>query len=141
MSKLNLKSGSWVISKYIKVNNPSRGGTHKYPVGHLLGSDSLQFGFKPGCSTSQCSWLVTEVASYYLRKGTNIFTTLCDCSRAFDKCRFDILFEKLLERKMPAILVRTLMFVGGSPQIYTAHQKQVPVLKINKINTISLFSI
>ena len=31
--------------------------------------------------------------------------------------------------------------VGGSPQIYTAHQKQVPGLKINKINTISLFSI
>ena len=30
---------------------------------------------------------------------------------------------------------------GGSPQIYTAHQKQVPGLKINKINTISLFSI
>ena len=32
--------------------------------GHLLGSDSLQFGFKPGCSTTQCSWLVSEVASY-----------------------------------------------------------------------------
>jgi len=37
-------------------------------------------------------------------------------------------------------LINTLL-MGGSPRIYTAHQKQVPVLKINKINTIFLFSI
>ena len=36
--------------------------------GHLLGSDSLQFGFKEGTSTTQCSWLVMEVASYYVRQ-------------------------------------------------------------------------
>ena len=28
--------------------------------GHLLGSDSLQFGFKHGTSTTQCSWLLME---------------------------------------------------------------------------------
>ena len=38
--------------------------------GDLLNSDSLQFGFKKGTSTTQCSWLVMEVASYYLRQGT-----------------------------------------------------------------------
>ena len=34
--------------------------------GHLLSSDSLQFGYKCGTSTTQCSWLVKEVADYYL---------------------------------------------------------------------------
>ena len=29
--------------------------------GHLLGTDSLQFGFKADTSTTQCSWLVQEV--------------------------------------------------------------------------------
>ena len=37
--------------------------------------------------------------------------TLLDCSKAFDTCKFDILFSKLVNRKVPAIVVRTLMFV------------------------------
>ena len=32
-------------------------------------------------------------------------------SKAFDKCRFDILFSKLLQRGLPAIVVRVLIFV------------------------------
>ena len=36
--------------------------------GHLPASDELQFGYKADYSTSQCSWFVNEVASYFLRK-------------------------------------------------------------------------
>ena len=32
--------------------------------GHLLSSDSLQFGFKPMVSTTTCTWLVSEVTSH-----------------------------------------------------------------------------
>ena len=78
--------------------------------GHLLHSDSLQFGFKPGFSTTQCSYLVQEIFGHYLRRKTPIFSTLCDCSKAFDKCKFDLLFNKLLSRKVPAIVIRTLIF-------------------------------
>ena len=60
--------------------------------GHLLGSDSLQFGFKPHMSTVQCSWLVTEVIAQYVREGSPIITTLLDCSKAFDLCQFSTLF-------------------------------------------------
>ena len=52
--------------------------------GDKLGTDSLQFGFKAGTSTTECSWLVMEVASYYLRRGTPCMITLLDCSKAFD---------------------------------------------------------
>ena len=52
-----------------------------------------------------------EVASYYLRRGTPCIITLLDCTKAFDKCKFDILFQKLLERKLPAVVVRVLIFV------------------------------
>ena len=52
-----------------------------------------------------------EVAQYYLRNGTKILVTLCDCSMAFDKCKFDILFNKLLDKGVPAIVVRVLIFV------------------------------
>ena len=86
--------------------------------GHLLASDELQFGYKANYSTSQCSWFVNEVASYFVRKGTSCLVTLLDCTKAFDKCKFDILFKKLVERKLPAIVVRALIFVYEEQQAW-----------------------
>ena len=79
--------------------------------GHMLGSDSLQFGYKRSTSTTQCSWLVSEVARYYMNRGTAVSACLLDCSKAFDKCRFDLLFSKLIERDFPAILIRCIIFM------------------------------
>ena len=79
--------------------------------GDLLGTDSLQFGFKSGTSTTECTWLVMEVASYFLRRGTPCIVTLLDCSKAFDMCEFSVLFQKLKKKGLPAIVIRTLIFV------------------------------
>ena len=84
--------------------------------GDLLGSDSLQFGFKKGTSTTQCSWLVMEVASYYLRQGSPVIATLLDCSKAFDKCVYSSLFTKLLEKEVPPIVIRVLVCVYEEQQ-------------------------
>ena len=79
--------------------------------GNLLDTDSLQFGFKQGTSTTECTWLVMEVATYFLRKGTPCIVTLLDCTKAFDTCKFNILFHKLHQQNLPAILIRTLIYV------------------------------
>ena len=79
--------------------------------GDKLGSDSLQFGFKAKVSTTQCSWLVSEVAAHYVNAGTPVIATLLDCSKAFDKCEFVHLFQKLLDRKLPAVVVRMLIYI------------------------------
>ena len=79
--------------------------------GDRLGTDSLQFGFKAGTSTTECSWMVMEVANYFLRKGTSCIMTLLDCSKAFDMCKFSTLFEKLHKKGLPAIVLRSLVFV------------------------------
>ena len=79
--------------------------------GDLLESDSLQFGFKSKVSTTQCSWLVNEVSMHYVKAGTPVITTLLDCSKAFDKCQFVPLFEKLLKRNLPPVIVRILIYV------------------------------
>jgi hypothetical protein len=79
--------------------------------GDLLDSDSLQFGFKSKVSTTQCSWLVNEVVMHHVKAGTPVITTLLDCSKAFDKCKFVPLFQKLLDRKVPPIIVRTLIYI------------------------------
>ena len=71
----------------------------------------MQFGFKAGVSTTQCSWLVNEVTNYFMRRGTAVTACLLDCSKAFDKCRFDKLFSKLISKGLPAIVVRVLIYI------------------------------
>ena len=79
--------------------------------GDLLSSDTLQFGFKKETSTSQCSWLVQEVVGHYLREGSHPLVVVLDCSKAFDLCKFDKLFTSILDKGMPPIIVRVLMFI------------------------------
>ena len=87
--------------------------------GDLLDTDSMQFGFKAGVSTTQCTWLVSEVSNYFMRRGTAVSACLLDCSKAFDKCRFDILFSKLIRKGLPPIVVRVLIYVyaGSSLEV------------------------
>ena len=77
----------------------------------MLSSDTLQFGYKVGTSTTQCSWLVTEVVNYFLQRGSNPIITLLDCSKAFNTSKFSILFSKLIKRGVPPIVARTLIVV------------------------------
>ena len=44
--------------------------------GSLLASDILQFCYKPGTSTTQCSWLVHEVVGHFLRNGCHPILTV-----------------------------------------------------------------
>ena len=79
--------------------------------GDLLSSDSLQFGFKRGTSTTQCTWLLQEVVGQYLQEGSYPLVVVLDCSKAFDLCKFDKLFTSVLEKGMPPIIVRVLMYM------------------------------
>ena len=86
----------------------------------------MQFSFKTGVSTSQCSWLVLEVASYFMRRGVSVNSCLLDCSKAFDKCRFDKLFTTMLSKSVPAVVVRALVF---------AYQEQKGWIRIGERNS------
>ena len=78
--------------------------------GDQLHTDTLQFGFKKRCSTSTATWLVQEVLQTFLRQGSRPVAVVLDCTKAFDLARFDILFGRLLDRSVPAIVVRALAF-------------------------------
>ena len=79
--------------------------------GDKLNSDIMQFGYKAGVSTTQCSWLVNEVTNHFLRRGASVTACLLDASMAVDKCRFDLLFQKLVDKGLPAIVVIVLIFM------------------------------
>ena len=78
--------------------------------GHCFTTDSLQFGFKPGLSTTQCSWLIQEVAQWYIQRGGVCQAAFMDCSMAFDRCLYSKLFSKMIAKDVPPIIVRVLIF-------------------------------
>ena len=47
----------------------------------------------------------------YLREGSHPLVAVLDCSKAFDLCKFDKLFRSVLDKGMPAIILRTLMYI------------------------------
>ena len=59
--------------------------------------------------SAQCTWLVTEVVQHLLRSGTNPIVTVLDCTKAFDLCKFSILFNRILDKGVPPIVVRCFM--------------------------------
>ena len=100
-------------------------------LGEHLSLDSLQFGFKSQCSTSTATWLFHDTLQHYLQRGSRPIAVVLDCSKAFDLARFDVLFQRLLER-LPPIIVRALIF---------CYQEQKAWIQWGRGCTSSLFSI
>ena len=72
-------------------------------------SNSLQFGFKPGYSTSLCTATVKNVVSRYMHNGTAVLGCFLDGSKAFDMVDQGIVFHILLERGLPLPVLRFLL--------------------------------
>ena len=64
--------------------------------GTALSKVWLQFGFMPKSGTTQCSWFVLEVVSYFKQINTSVKSVVLDCSKPFDKCLFSVLLAKFL---------------------------------------------
>ena len=76
-----------------------------------LKSCDLQFGFLEENSTTMCTWIVTEVISYYVRNNSSVFCCLLYLKKAFDKVEFSLLFHKLKESKVPGTFIRLLVYI------------------------------
>jgi len=72
-------------------------------------TSKLQFGFKPHHSTNMCTLLLKETISYYTRNDSSVYCVLLDATKAFDRISYVKLFRKLIDRKLPAIIVRFLV--------------------------------
>lgn len=78
--------------------------------GHFLCSDDLQFGFKPGHSTSQAVFTVKTCIDYFTKKGSGVYFTCMDFSKAFDSISHYGLFLKLIEKKVPLCFLLIIVF-------------------------------
>ena len=93
--------------------------------GDKLAPSCYQFGFMKNCSTTMCSFVVTETINYFTNRKTPIYLCLLDLTKAFDQVEFSTLFRKLWGR-LPSIILRLLIF---------SYQNQECLIKWN--NTLS----
>ena len=64
---------------------------------NILRSYYLYFGFKEHASTTQCTFAMNEVISYYNSKGSDVFMVFLDVTKAFDRSSIAFNFVSLLE--------------------------------------------
>lgn len=83
---------------------------------YLYSSDH-QFGFKRKHSTDQCVFIIKELIDFYISSGSPLYVCFMDASKAFDRINHYRLFDNLLIRGMPVIIVR-LLYTWYSTQLY-----------------------
>lgn len=79
--------------------------------GDKLKFDEFQFGYQENISASLCSWIALETISLYQRQGTTVYGCFMDCTKAFDTVQQSKFFTKLLEAKIPSVIIRLLIHI------------------------------
>jgi hypothetical protein len=75
----------------------------------LLCTNDLQFGFKKGMSTNMCSMVLKETIAYYNSGHSDVFAVFLDATKAFDRVNYGKLFRSLVDRNLPANVVKLLL--------------------------------
>ena len=78
--------------------------------GEFFATRCNQFGFKKKHSTDMAVFALKEVINYYNSLSSPVYACMLDSSKAFDRVNHYHLFDKLLKRGVPKLLVRLLFF-------------------------------
>ena len=89
--------------------------------GSKLGTDSLQFAYKPNSGTASCTWMVTTVVDIFTRNGKTVFGAAMDMSKAFDMVKWSELFRTLMDRNINPLILRLLLHIYRNQQ-YTVRR-------------------
>ena len=66
-----------------------------------------------------CSLLLKETVNHYVNNSTNgVYCVLIDASKAFDRLRHDRLFETLIKRGVPRVIIRFLLNSYSNQTMY-----------------------
>ncbi len=71
-------------------------------------SSDMQFGFKEGLSTTECTFTMLETIPYYNFNHINVYALFLDATKAFDRVHYGKLFKELCTRNMSPLVTRLL---------------------------------
>ena len=57
-----------------------------------------------------CIYTLKEYTEYYKNRGTTVFVTFLDASKAFGRLNYWLLFEKLVKKCVPLYIIKLLCF-------------------------------
>ena len=69
-----------------------------FKCAEYLSTSDNQFGFKSSHSTDLCIYTLKEFIDYYKSRGTTVYITFLDASKAFDRIDHWLLFNKMIKR-------------------------------------------
>ena len=84
-----------------------------YLYADIFDTSGLQFAYKKKVSTNVATLTLKELLRYYRLRSTRVFGCALDASKAFDRVRHDKLFDILLHRGLPPIMLRVLVDMYG----------------------------
>jgi hypothetical protein len=79
--------------------------------------DVYQFGFKRGHSTTAGCFVLKSIIDYYRKRGSHVFVSLLDLSKAFDRVNHNLLFDQLIRLELPRNLTCLLAYWYSSQLI------------------------
>lgn len=56
-----------------------------------------------------CTAMLKEMVSNYTEHNSDVYVWLLDPSKSFDRVEYNKLFQLLLDRKLPAIIIRLIL--------------------------------
>ena len=78
--------------------------------GDVFSFNNLQFAYQEKISANMCTWAVVETVNYFTRNDSEVFGYSMDKTKAFDLCKFSILFCKMLN-KISHIFLRIIIYI------------------------------
>ena len=81
-----------------------------FKCAEYLSTSDNQFGFKSSHSTDLCIYTLKEFIDYYKSRGTTVYITFLDASKAFDRIDHWLLFNKMIEMGVPLFIIKLLVF-------------------------------
>ena len=94
----------------------------KYP--HCFRTSELQFAYKNHHATPMCTLALKEVVKYYTSRRGSVYCCLLDATKAFDRVKFDKLFEIMIARNIPSCAIRLVFDMYSRQKVRTVWNGQ-----------------
>ena len=81
-----------------------------FKCAEYLSTSDNPFDFKSSHSTDLCMYTLKEFIDYYKSRGTTVYVTFLDASKAFDRIDHWLLCNKMITKGVPLFIIKLLVF-------------------------------